>query len=71
MKIGRELKALRTKACLTQGELAEKLGKGYKYNHISNIENDKRSIGLVVIDNWARACGCLFEISFHKQNEQP
>ena len=70
MKIGKELKALRIEAGLTQAQIAAKLGLGYKYNHVSAIENDKRGISFVVIDNWARACGCLVEISFHEQNEQ-
>ena len=62
---GKQLKALRTSAGLTQSELAECLGNGgYNNCSVSAYENGKRIIGLNLLRDWAAACGYEVEVSF-------
>lgn len=64
---GKQLKALRTSAGLTQSQLAEQLGSGgYNNCAVSAYENGKRIIGLNLLRDWATACGYRVKVNFEK-----
>lgn len=67
MITGQELKLLRLSSGQSQSQLAEKLGNGgYDDRIVGAIENDRRKIGLLMLADWATACGYDVEINFIK-----
>jgi len=65
---GSQLRALREAAGLSQTQLCEAMeitaGKGF----ISKIENNRKKVGLNLVEKWATACGFDAKVIFSPKN---
>ncbi len=62
-----ELRMMRKRAGLTQGQIAESIG--LDQSSVSSYETGRRFIPTDLLDKWAEACGAVIEV--HKTGDLP